>query len=168
MLKYTDTAVTFAEIPDEITLCINISNCPIHCKDCHSKYLWKDIGTTLDIDTFKGLIRRSEGISCVCIMGGDIEPKEVNNLFSSINLYSDILPIKHAWYSGETKLSKDIDLHWFDYIKIGPYIKEKGGLDNPNTNQKLYKVIHHNYMFEDMDELKDITYKFWKNDTSNK
>ena len=25
-----------------------------------------------------------------------------------------------------------------DYIKIGPYIKELGGLDNPNTNQKFY------------------------------
>ncbi len=28
MLKYVDTKVTFSEILSEITLCINISNCP--------------------------------------------------------------------------------------------------------------------------------------------
>ena len=28
MLKYVDTLVTFSEIPDEISLCINVSNCP--------------------------------------------------------------------------------------------------------------------------------------------
>ena len=26
-MKYTGTEITFAEVPDEITLCINISNC---------------------------------------------------------------------------------------------------------------------------------------------
>ena len=48
----------------------------------------------------------------------------------------------------------------FDYIKIGPYKKELGGLDNPNTNQRMYlnwwdeedKVVH----------CLDITSKFWK------
>ena len=27
MLKYVNTEITFAEVPDEISLCINISNC---------------------------------------------------------------------------------------------------------------------------------------------
>lgn len=27
MLKYVDTKVTFSEVPNEISLCINISNC---------------------------------------------------------------------------------------------------------------------------------------------
>ena len=53
MLKYTTAEVTFREIPDEITLCINISNCPIHCADCHSKELWGDIGTELSFDELK-------------------------------------------------------------------------------------------------------------------
>ena len=39
MLKYLDTMVTFSEIPDEVTLCINLTNCPYHCPDCHSKEL---------------------------------------------------------------------------------------------------------------------------------
>ena len=47
MIKYTDTEVVFREFPDEITLAINISNCPIHCKGCHSPELWDDIGEKL-------------------------------------------------------------------------------------------------------------------------
>ena len=50
MLKYVDTKVTFAEVPDEISLCINISNCPNHCEGCHSPYLAEDIGTELTKD----------------------------------------------------------------------------------------------------------------------
>ena len=38
-MKYTDTQVTFSEFPDEIALCINISNCPWHCPGCHSPEL---------------------------------------------------------------------------------------------------------------------------------
>ena len=38
-MKYIDTKIVFSEVPDEITLAINISGCPIHCADCHSKYL---------------------------------------------------------------------------------------------------------------------------------
>ena len=55
-LKFVDTMVTFSEIPDEITLCFNISNCPIKCKDCHSKYLWDDAGIELDEDTLNTII----------------------------------------------------------------------------------------------------------------
>ena len=47
MLKYVDTLVSFQEVPDEISLCINISNCPCHCDGCHSPYLADDIGEYL-------------------------------------------------------------------------------------------------------------------------
>ena len=39
MLKYVNTGVVFQEIPDEVTLAINISNCPCHCPGCHSHYV---------------------------------------------------------------------------------------------------------------------------------
>ena len=44
MLKYYNYMVTFSEVPDEISLCINITGCPIRCTDCHSKFLWENIG----------------------------------------------------------------------------------------------------------------------------
>lgn len=46
------------------------------------------------------------------------------------------------------------NLQMFDYIKLGPYIEELGPLNNPNTNQRLYKV--------EGNQLIDITNKFWK------
>ena len=84
MLKYVDTLVTFSEIPDEITLCINISNCPCHCKGCHSSYLAEDIGEELNISTLRELINNNKGITCVSFMGGDSEPSIINILASLV------------------------------------------------------------------------------------
>ena len=57
MLKYVDTKVVFQEVPDEITLAINISNCPCHCINCHSSYLAEDIGEPLDLQHLTNLIK---------------------------------------------------------------------------------------------------------------
>ena len=43
MLKYVNTGIVFQEIPDEVTLAINISNCPCRCPGCHSRYLPKGV-----------------------------------------------------------------------------------------------------------------------------
>lgn len=159
MLKYTDTQVTFAEAPDEITLCINISNCPCHCKGCHSAYLAEDIGTELDYDVVTALIEVNRGITCVAFMGGDAAPKEVNSYAA---LIKSVYPnIKVAWYSGRQELSPEIDLCNFDFIKLGPYDEDSGPLNKRTTNQRFYKVFHFS---TGRCELIDITHKFWKED----
>ena len=152
MLKYVDTMVTFSEIPDEITLCINISNCPCHCIGCHSSYLANDIGIVLGSTELMWLIGCSAGITCVSFMGGDNSPVDINNLAKLVRETSP--KIKIAWYSGRQELSKDIDLKNFDIIKLGPYIEELGPLTKNTTNQRFYKVINN--------ELIDNTYLFWK------
>lgn len=43
-MKYVDTKIVFQELPNEITLAINISGCPCACIGCHSSYLSQDIG----------------------------------------------------------------------------------------------------------------------------
>ncbi len=162
MLKYTDTMVTFREVPDEISLCINISNCPIHCPDCHSKELWEDIGKELTTDELDKIINKNIDCTVVVIMGGDAEPKEVNAIAQYIIRHYNL---EVCWYSGKEQIPSDIDLSNFDYIKVGPYIKEKGGLDNPNTNQKFYKTYSTRTITESgylVMGLEDITYKFWK------
>ena len=55
MLKYVDVKEVFAEIPDEITLAISISQCPLRCKGCHSQYLWEDIGDELNTESLSAL-----------------------------------------------------------------------------------------------------------------
>lgn len=152
MIKYVNTMVTFSEVPDEISLCIEISNCPCHCKNCHSSYLAQDIGTELTFNEVRKLIKKNSGISCIALMGGDAEPDKINTLASFIiNHYGSI---KVAWYSGRQELSKDIDLKNFDFIKLGPYIEELGPLNSKTTNQKFYKI--------EENKLIDITNLFWK------
>ena len=161
MLKYVDTKVTFSEVPNEISLCINISNCPCNCKGCHSSYLAEDIGEELNSLSLKELINNNKGITCVAFMGGDSSPSDINNL---AKLIKEVFPkLKVAWYSGRQELSKDIDLENFDFVKLGPYIEELGPLNNKTTNQKFYIVEklycgNDNYKYD----LKDITYRFWK------
>ena len=160
MLKYVDTKVTFAEVPNEISLCINISNCPCACKGCHSSYLAEDIGNELNNNSIKELINNNKGITCICFMGGDSSPKEIDMFARCIK---DLYDIKVAWYSGRQELSKDINLSNFNYVKLGPYIEELGPLNSKTTNQRFYKVHIEPNGNNHWESLEDITYKFWKN-----
>ena len=190
MLKYVGYDIVFRELPDETTLAINLSNCPCYCKGCHSSYLAGDVGEILTISKIESMIESNKGITAICFMGGDNDPKLINHYASVIRKHmvtkvvdtfttnkdinlpkanhvpagskvtiTELVPndIKVGWYSGRQELSPDIDIANFDYIKLGPYKEECGPLDNPNTNQRLYKV-----RIEDGErKLKDITHKFW-------
>lgn len=167
MLKFTDTMVTFREIPDEITLCINISNCPIHCIDCHSKELWNDVGEVLTEEKIWSLIERNEGITCFCLMGGDADYGSLKDCVCCVEKYnkSHNTNIKIAVYSGRHNLQELLNLNsdknWFsklDYIKVGNYDRRYGSLDKETTNQRLYQVSHDSETFV----TNDITYKFWR------
>jgi anaerobic ribonucleoside-triphosphate reductase activating protein len=153
-MKYVNTGVVFQEIPDEVTLSINISNCPCHCLGCHSQYLWDDICEPLNTMSLGVMLKEyGEDITCVAFMGGDGEPDKVNALAEWTK--KNYPELKTAWYSGRGILSKDIQLKNFNFIKLGPYIESKGPLNKPTTNQRLYKVVKG-------ETLKDITSKFWK------
>ena len=151
MLKYVDTLVSFQEVPDEISLCINISNCPCHCEGCHSAYLAEDIGTPLNWNALLyDLIPNNKGITCICFMGGDAESIRINILGKYIK--ENFPHLKVAWYSGRQYIPEGLNLSYFDYIKIGPYIPKLGGLDSETTNQIMYKVQDN--------QLINITYRF--------
>lgn len=159
MLKYVNTEITFSEVPDEITLCINISNCPCHCKGCHSPYLAEDIGEPLNRVSIAKLIEENKGITCVCFMGGDSNPTVIEAL--AIIVKNHYPKLRVAWYSGRQTLPYAFSLKWFDYIKLGPYIEELGPLNSKTTNQKFYQVCNMASIDEEPRyELIDITYKF--------
>ena len=161
MLKYYNAMVVFEEIPDEITLAINITNCPCKCRGCHSKFLWEDVGTELTFEELERLIKENDGITCVCFMGGDANPKEINDLATYISAKNmcGYKSLKIVWYSGKDELSEDIDITLFNYIKLGHYDEKLGGLSEETTNQKMYEVfVNENKEFD----LRDITSKFWK------
>lgn len=162
MLKYSNYEITFAEIPDEISLCINITNCPHMCVDCHSPWLREDNGTPLTYAELIKLIKQNIGISCVCFMGGDKEPWEVARLAKLIR--EDFPKLKTAWYSGGTEV---LNTDCFNYIKVGPYIEKFGPLNCKTTNQILYEVVTFKTDTDQWEQLMNITHKFWKNDDNN-
>lgn len=162
MLKYVDAQVTFSEVPNEVSLCINFSNCPHRCVNCHSSYLAQDIGNYLGLSELRYLINKNKGITCIAFMGGDAEPKYIAKLADWIKKESNL---KVAWYSGSNDIPQGFDLTDFDFIKLGPYIEELGPLTEKTTNQKFFKVFH---TTTGKYKLIDITYKFQrKNETDN-
>lgn len=154
MLKYLNTGIVFQEIPDEVTLSINITNCPCRCPHCHSQYLWRDIGNFLTSEVIDSFIKDyGEEITCICFMGGDSNPEYVVCLASYIHF--KYASLKVAWYSGRIRIPSSINKTVFDYIKVGPYIEHLGGLKEKTTNQRLYKKNAD-------DTFIDITSLFWK------
>lgn len=157
MLRYADVKEVFAEIPDEITLAISFTGCPIHCKGCHSKYLWEDVGEFMTTKKLKDIIEAHTGITCVCFMGGDNQPDEINDLAYVVR--HNFPNIKVAWYSGMDAIYSKLELENFDYIKYGKYEEEKGPLTSKTTNQIFLKRFNTNW--------EDMTYRFWKNESTN-
>lgn len=157
-MKYYNYDVVFQEIPDETTLAINISNCPCRCPGCHSKFLWEDVGTELTIEEYEKILSAiATDVTCVCFMGGDANPIFIQRLAEYT--FRQHPHLKVGWYTGKQELPSPTFLEVLDYIKVGPYIKELGGLKSPNTNQRMYKVEHPTMTITN---LKDITEMFWK------
>ena len=153
-LKYLGYSIVFQEVPDEVTLAINISGCPHKCEGCHSKYLWEYEGNYIS-DDLDDLIEKYKGlITCVCFMGGDQNQIELLELLRKVQQYR----LKTALYTG-LNLVSNLSLRIvgnLNYLKVGHYDDKLGGLDNPTTNQRMLKW---NYSTMKWD---DITYKFQK------
>ncbi|NLX41109.1 MAG: anaerobic ribonucleoside-triphosphate reductase activating protein [Bacteroidales bacterium] len=151
MLKYVDYDIVFQEVPDEVTLAINLSNCPYRCVGCHSPHLRSDIGEELSEKALYDLICKYENaITCVCFMGGDAAPAELCGLAAFIRKKWDH-KIRTAWYSGNNTLQNKESMRFFDYIKLGEYIQSLGGLNKKTTNQRLYRI--HNDTMQDITSL---------------
>ena len=142
-LKYANTQVVFTEVPNEISLAINITGCTIHCKGCHSQWLWSNKGKELTKDELTNLIEKNKGITTVLFMGGDNFIEQLIEYARDIKCHYPNLKV--AWYSGrhnfdlESSQVEKLETY-LDYIKMGPYIKQLGGLDSPSTNQRFYKI----------------------------
>ena len=151
-MKYLNYQVVFKEVPDEVTLSINITNCPYRCPGCHSSYLQEDVGEELTYETLSSLIEKNKGITCVCFMGGD---RNIYELLTFAYFIKIKYGLKTAWYSGMDTMPKRLiedvkDV--FNYVKIGSYKKDRGGLESMETNQQFFKI----------EDSKLIEIKLWK------
>ena len=136
-MKIASYDIVFQDVPGEVTLSLNLSQCPNCCHGCHSPQLQEDIGYILDDDMLADLLDRyGRDVTCVCFMGGDREPAEVMRLAGLVKKAG----LKTAWYSGKPELPDCFDAGVLDYVKVGPYIESRGPLTNPDTNQRMYRI----------------------------
>lgn len=145
MLKYTTTMITFEEIPDRVSLSVNISNCLGTCPECHTPELRLNIGTELTKEEIDRLMNKNSGVNCFLFLG---EGQDHELLLELSDYIHSVYNIETALYSGRAEVEPDI-YDKFDFVKVGPYIGEYGPLNKETTNQRLYY------------KGTDITYKFW-------
>lgn len=150
MIKYKDYFVVFEEIPDRISLALNITNCQNMCIGCHSPELRLDSGEELTEGTIDKLINENYGIDCFLFMG---EGKDRGRLLELAKYIKHNYNLKVAIYSGRNDVEYDF-YETFDYVKVGEYKKEFGPLNSPTTNQRLYRITEKGK--------EDITHLFWK------
>lgn len=150
MIKYKDYFVVFEEIPNRISLALNITNCQNMCVGCHSPELRLDGGVELTNGEMDNLIEKNYGVNCVLFMG---EGKDMERLLEIAQYVKNKYDIAVAVYSGRNNVEEEY-YEIFDYVKVGEYKKEYGPLNSPTTNQRLYRMTE--------DGKEDITYLFWK------
>ncbi len=150
-MKIASYDIVFQDVPGEVTLSLNLSQCPNRCPGCHSPQLQDDIGYPLDDNMLDGLLERyGRDVTCVCFMGGDREPEEVMRLAGRVHSTG----LKTAWYSGRQQLPDCFNAESFDFVKVGPYVESLGPLPSPDTNQRMFRIEN--------GKMTDITGSFWK------
>ena len=167
MIKYVPemTSVVMEEIPDHVTLAVDISNCRGNCVGCHSPFLKEDVGEELTPEIISGLVADNFGVDCFLFLGEGRDPQRLLELAAHVRSLG-MIP---ALYSGRREVDGDV---WeaFDYVKVGPYIPDNGPLNNPQTNQRLYRVLSPDEKAPEGTEFRmrasgrrfvDITPRFW-------
>ena len=138
MLKYVSemTSVVLEEIPDRLTLAVEVSNCRGNCPGCHSPFLREDVGVELTAAVIDRLVADNFGVDCFLFLGEGRDPETLLALAAHVRS----LGLKAALYSGREDVE---DAVWaaFDYVKVGPYRAECGPLNARTTNQRLYRAL---------------------------
>ena len=141
--------ITFTEVPDEISLCINCTCCPLRCKGCFEPWLRENSGEILTNKLLCELMWKNQHITCVCFMGGINDYETLAELMKEVKEWG----LKVAIYSGHDYIEPTIE-PYVDYYKVGPYKPKCGPLNQKTTNQKFFKKENNEWV--------DITYKFQK------
>ena len=134
-MRFYNKQVVFQEVPNEISLAYSITGCNLRCKGCHSPFTWKvNTGTPLDVLSFeKDLEKYGKLISCVLFYGGEWHEDDLVHL---LTIAKERYGLKTCLYTGLDNVPERIK-EKLDFLKIGPWKQELGGLQSPQTNQQL-------------------------------
>ena len=138
-MRYSGLQIVFQEIPNEISLAIHFTGCPLKFKGCHSNDLWNPArGFDLDALKFDQIVTQySKYISCVVFMGGEWQLASLIEMIQVAKKHNK----KVALYTGlQFDEIPQVLINNLDYLKYGPYIHERGGLSSETTNQRLINL----------------------------
>jgi anaerobic ribonucleoside-triphosphate reductase activating protein len=134
-MKYYQYTIVFQEVPDEVTLAFEITNCPHKCPGCHSPHLIDDIGIELTLKHFQQIVDKYFGmITNVAFFGGEQYSELIDML-----AYVKQLGLKTTLWTGSCAVNQAIMPH-LNYLKTGPYVEELGGLQSSTTNQQYINL----------------------------
>lgn len=157
-LRYVNEQIVWQEVPGETSLAFTITGCPLRCKGCHSsEYRNPKIGEPLLAEYFQARLEKYRGlITCVLFLGGDWLPMLLQPLLEQARRAQ----LHTCLYSGFDRIPNSLLAH-LTYLKTGPWIALRGGLDNPHTNQRFIDLRSNellNYKFQRASpELQNIT-----------
>ena len=148
MIKYVPelTDVVLEEVPDRVTLAVEIPNCQGSCPGCHSSFLKLDLGKELTEAEADRLVEDNFGVNCFLFLGEGNDHEALMELAAHLRAAHPDLEL--ALYSGRQEVEEEI-YEAFDFVKVGPYVEALGPLSEASTNQRMY---YHRV---------DITSRFW-------
>ena len=148
MIKYIPelTDVVLEEVPDRVTLAVEIPNCQGSCPGCHSSFLKLDLGKELTAAEADRLVEDNFGVNCFLFLGEGNDHEALMELAAHLRAAHPDLEL--ALYSGRQEVEEEI-YEAFDFVKVGPYVEALGPLSEVSTNQRMY---YHR---------EDITSRFW-------
>jgi anaerobic ribonucleoside-triphosphate reductase activating protein len=150
-MNYAYLEIGLQEVSNEIALCIGITGCTVHCPGCHSPELHDpNYGSLLTEEVYKDTLAKYKNkCSCICFMGGDQYKEDLIKYLEMAHEEGFLT----ALYTGQNWVDYDI-MEQLDFLKVGPFIEELGGLSEKTTNQRMYKI--------DNGVMEDITSSFWR------
>jgi anaerobic ribonucleoside-triphosphate reductase activating protein len=133
-LNYINEQIVWQEVPGETALAYTITGCPLRCEGCHSsEYRNAKLGEHLSHAYFAQRLADYRGlISCVLFLGGEWQPE----LLLPFLKIARAEQLHTCLYSGFESVNSRLLPH-LTYLKVGAWDMTRGGLDNPNTNQRF-------------------------------
>lgn len=149
-MRFVSCRLVFQEVPDEISLAFLVAGCPVGCLGCHSAASWKaDRGEELSASALARLLDRHKRVlTCVVFLGGEWAEEDLVARLDEARARG----LKTCLYTGleEEQVSEALKSR-LDFLKVGPYRAERGGLQDPGTNQKFIDLHNKevlNYRFQ--------------------
>lgn len=141
--------MVFQEVPDEVSLAFLVSGCPLRCPGCHSSDAWNGRrGERLTSEALDRRLAAARGaVTCLLFLGGEWAEAELTALLDQARSRG----LKTCLYTGlELAEVPPGLLRRLTYVKVGPFVRELGGLDSPTTNQRFIdlatgKILNHRF-----------------------